>query len=812
MTVTYISTASELNDIRNNLDGNFVQTAHIDLTGYGNWTPIMGTVIDEAFTGTYDGQGYQIQNIVVDITDPETSGARFVGLFGNVQNASIRCVHLTNVSIAGNNLPQQPNIQYVGALCGFSRGSDFYGISITSGAVESYRNIGGLIGDAVNCRIRKCFSEASVTSTEAGAEEARAGGLVGRLGSSSYLERCYATGDVIANNDTVGGLIGSFEGGNTVKNSYARGNVSTGGEKVGGFIGRMYSGKAAMCYSMGTITGVGEFVGGFVGLRSLNATELDSVYFDEQTSGIQSESIGKTTAEMGQEDTYFGWDWDITWSMGVDGYPYLHPRVLLIPDPVVAPLDGETGVCIKADPSPHYSSVSGNTSIATIRSGDPFYADFGSIWVKGVSIGNTTINIEIDPNCPYYPINETYDVDIIEDFVTEEFSDIEIVDKNFLHIVTIPSDEVISLDLLKELKGDSSLRLTMPIPSTGSAHIRRGRYLKVEGQYFGFDTMEKTRSLTGETLLIISAIHIVFEDLATPMDADLDRYDDIRGQVSFAVYNPIRDMAVTALKVDNSYYNIENYITYRHGKPKLESIKEAFEVFGGSYFFWKNHIVIVPPEDSPDVSDMSMEYSVNNVSVRKIEKEREVVTELHASAGVIKEGEDEEERIERTVYAPESIREMYRSPKIEYIHFGDITDLTEFEALIDQYMQDKENDRVSYELSIVELKRLSSPPIGDFSIEVGKIVKVKDTDLGIDSYHRVIRYKYKPLEPDRPSTVTLGGKVFDPKPKPYERISTGQTTAKTNRNKEPNLSVHGFVSSEDPDVSRGKENDLWFKY
>ena len=78
--VTEIATADELKAVNDNLSGNYVLTADIDLEG-AEWTPLgsfvqMGAEGEEAetpdpeyaFTGTFDGQGHTISNFTINNT------------------------------------------------------------------------------------------------------------------------------------------------------------------------------------------------------------------------------------------------------------------------------------------------------------------------------------------------------------------------------------------------------------------------------------------------------------------------------------------------------------------------------------------------------------------------------------------------------------------------------------------------------------------------------------------------------------------------------------------------------------------------
>lgn len=54
---------SHLDNVRNHLSSNFVQTAHIDMSGFGNFTPIGDNV--NHFVGFYDGELKTISNLTV---------------------------------------------------------------------------------------------------------------------------------------------------------------------------------------------------------------------------------------------------------------------------------------------------------------------------------------------------------------------------------------------------------------------------------------------------------------------------------------------------------------------------------------------------------------------------------------------------------------------------------------------------------------------------------------------------------------------------------------------------------------------------
>ena len=88
-----VSNAKQLDEVRNNLDAYYVQTADIDLSGIDNWEPIGSD--EGTFSGQYNGNGYEINNLTI-----VSSNDHYVGLFGRSSgDALLRNINLKNDSI-----------------------------------------------------------------------------------------------------------------------------------------------------------------------------------------------------------------------------------------------------------------------------------------------------------------------------------------------------------------------------------------------------------------------------------------------------------------------------------------------------------------------------------------------------------------------------------------------------------------------------------------------------------------------------------------------------------------------------------------
>ena len=163
------------------------------------------------FTGTFDGQGYTITGLNMNL--PTTT---FVGLFSKLNTSSIvENLGLIDVDIVGN--------LNVGSLAGRNAG-DILNCYATGTLTGSSSSVGGLVGINPG-NVNNSYATANVTGGDT------IGGLVAF--NDGLILNSYATGTVISDSDA-GGLVG-FNLGN-VNNSYATGKV-TGSMFVGGLIG-----------------------------------------------------------------------------------------------------------------------------------------------------------------------------------------------------------------------------------------------------------------------------------------------------------------------------------------------------------------------------------------------------------------------------------------------------------------------------------------------------------------------------------------------------------------------------------------------
>ena len=333
---------NDLDNVRDDLDGDYVLVNDLDseTTGYDTvagpdansgdgFEPIGPLEVASGFSGNFDGQDYEISDLIIDRRDK--TGERYTAIFTRVTGATIENLRVENVDIK----------------------------------VDSEENTHAVIigGDDDGFLLQNCSTTGSILQTGSGE---RVGGMVGQIFSAGTIENCVSHVDVTSDADTVGGLVsynddtvtesyatGSVEGDSyvgglvgrnhfTVTESYATGSVE-GDSNVGGLVGRNDL-TVTESYATGSVEGDSN-VGGLVGRDRVGPNDISNSYADSETTS-QSVAVGNedddeyanvttlTTAEMQgseAETNMDGFDFEDVWTSVLesdddttaDGYPIL---------------------------------------------------------------------------------------------------------------------------------------------------------------------------------------------------------------------------------------------------------------------------------------------------------------------------------------------------------------------------------------------------------------------------------------------------------------------------------------------------------
>ncbi len=318
-----VSSAEELDSVRQNLNWHYVQQQNIDLSASAagqDWQPIGSSAAP--FAGAYNGGNHTISNLTINNPDEN-----YRGLFGQADPTSIICdLTLESFSIEGKQFVGglvawlqggvirnvsasgaiTANSSYAGGIAGRNYGGlitnshtnvtvqgttlvgglcgqNYEGQVVNSSAAGTFNGnsqVGGLIGSNFRSLVKGSNSSGSVNATLTG--DAQAGGLIGYNRNDSIVNNCFSTAAVFAvTGSRAGGLVGENNS-SAINFSYATGAVD-GISELGGLVGCNFSdGEVSNCYATGNISGT-SMVGGLAGL---NAGTIASSY-----------ALGTVTAE-----------------------------------------------------------------------------------------------------------------------------------------------------------------------------------------------------------------------------------------------------------------------------------------------------------------------------------------------------------------------------------------------------------------------------------------------------------------------------------------------------------------------------------
>lgn len=253
----------------------FLQTADIDLEEH-YFIPI-GQGFREFF-GIYDGNGFVIDNLYINLPFAEVCG-----LFGNVvttgqgDSGILRNIHITSGTIIGNTT--------VGSVAGIFSGqlmeNCYSGVTINQGG-SSNQNIGGLTGNNTGI-IDGCnfYGDIEILSGQ------YVGGIAGV--NSGQITNSYNIGSITAIN-YVGGIVGENQG--EISQSFNNGKIVA-QNRSGGITG-YNTNTVTDCYNIGFLDFYENYVGELIGEQSYNALS-QNLYYDKKTG---NKAIGQINNDL----------------------------------------------------------------------------------------------------------------------------------------------------------------------------------------------------------------------------------------------------------------------------------------------------------------------------------------------------------------------------------------------------------------------------------------------------------------------------------------------------------------------------------
>ena len=316
---TEISNRAGLEAINDGLDGSYILTADIDLTGT-NWSPLGSN--STPFTGTLDGNGHIITGLRYDNTDSDNSdypsGSRKVGLFSVISGGTVKNLGLERAYVKGG--------KHVGGIAGTLKGGAVVEQCYVGNSYIETGDHGGSIAGQMDgpATIRNCYANGEVYS-----RADQGSGLLGRFVDQGLISKCYFSGIVRSGNPSG---IGAYNDGDLDTRAVVENSVNLAPYILGDRNLRVNPGPNSEKDGKSRIPTLTK-------LYSLKYTFLSKTKDDFTTTSIVPTNDGNYgtdkrhganipggDAQSLSQSFYqhtLSWDFDDVWKMPANGYPIL---------------------------------------------------------------------------------------------------------------------------------------------------------------------------------------------------------------------------------------------------------------------------------------------------------------------------------------------------------------------------------------------------------------------------------------------------------------------------------------------------------
>lgn len=308
-----ISSAEDLEKLRNDMKANYVLTTDIDLKGQ-TFVPF-GIVNNEnasKFTGTFDGQGHTIKNFKYD-----AEGKGEVGLFSQTDKATIKNLIIEDAYFKGN--------ANVGGIVGQMYRTTITDCAVLNSYIEGRDHVGAIAGEIaqtevdgnwVGGTITNCFSDARIKT-----REYQAGGMLGTIHCGT-VENNLFTGTVEGREgDNANGMVSLVDKNDAA--SLIQYNVVAAAH-IYGKIGRVVSNNRLGSTDKGKVTK------NYVSANTWVGTKADNATMAKYTNPNDYNGADIPVTELRTKQFYtniLGWDFNNHWTFlpGAEGkmYPVL---------------------------------------------------------------------------------------------------------------------------------------------------------------------------------------------------------------------------------------------------------------------------------------------------------------------------------------------------------------------------------------------------------------------------------------------------------------------------------------------------------
>lgn len=295
------------------------------------------------------------------------------------------------------------------------------------------------------------------------------------------------------------------------------------------------------------------------------------------------------------------------------------------------------------------------------------------------------------------------------------------------------------------INGEYTLSFILPRTDPKWAYVQEENFVMVEGQLFRIRTFNEIRDSNGRLLSNIQCEHVWYDANDCKFIPNFEMIGETPEVILTAAFAGTRFVVGT---VDPDLPKTDIFLSKTN---PAAIVNQLVENVGGELV--RNNYTVGLRKRIGNNNGVEFRTGKNNVEIRKSTDSRSLCTRLYPY------GQDDLDITSvnnGVAYLDSQYINNYDYIHERHIDYRDIADPEELKnkALAEFSTQDRDGidkPKVTYEISIVELKKLSGYQFEAFNL--GDTVRVIDEDLNIDVNARIMEYEYYPYEPQRSRVV-----------------------------------------------------------
>lgn len=288
--------------------------------------------------------------------------------------------------------------------------------------------------------------------------------------------------------------------------------------------------------------------------------------------------------------------------------------------------------------------------------------------------------------------------------------------------------------VFEKLNGEYSLSFYLPADDPMMSYLQEENIVKYQEQLFIIRNVEEERTEANELIAYVECEHIFFELLSEYIESLTNT--SASAQVTLALLLEGTRFTADAASVPGTFD-----IDVQKGTP-VSGINQL--VSAGNLEIKRDNFNVILREQIGSDFGLQFRYQRNNKRIKRTKDSRGVITRLYVYG---KDGLTIEDVNDGRKYIDSEYINDYPRPKTGYVEFNDIEDAVELKAAGEEYLKTVEIPYVTYELDVVELKRLTEFNEAAETFRIGDWVTVIDPDLKINIKAQIVEYEEYPKAP-----------------------------------------------------------------